>query len=482
MSTEQHAYAQRRANEIGVGDRVRFLLKDYRQEDGRYDRIVSVGMFEHVGVGHYREYFEKVRDLLDDDGVALIHTIGRADGPGAANAWINKYIFPGGYVPALSEILPAIERAGLYVTDIEVLRLHYAETLKAWRQRFNANRRARRRNLRRAVLPHVGILPGGLRGSIPPRRPGEFPDPVEQARRCRAFDPRLHPRNGSARTSTMWRLPALAIPPPRLGEQRRPCKVTLVRSFLFDLTFYLWTILLSVVALPALLVSQRATIWISELWAIVSLLLLRLIVGLSYEVRGRHNLPKGAVIVALKHQSAWETIALWVLLKNPAIVLKQSLTRIPVFGWYMRRGQAIVIDRDAGPRALKPMVAAARSAVAEGRPIAIFPEGTRTPAGVRRAYQPGVAALYMQLGLPIVPVALNSGLFWGRRSFLKRSGTDPRGVSAANRASARSAARHGRTRAPHRGRNGYAHRRKQASGEHLTRHTCHFWRALIERQ
>ena len=141
LSTEQHSYAQHRANEIGLADRVRFLLKDYRQQGGRYDRIVSVGMFEHVGVGHYREYFEKVRDLLDDDGVALIHTIGRADGPGAANAWINKYIFPGGYVPALSEILPAIERAGLYVTDVEVLRLHYAETLKVWRQRFNANRR-----------------------------------------------------------------------------------------------------------------------------------------------------------------------------------------------------------------------------------------------------------------------------------------------------------------------------------------------------
>ncbi|GLI25515.1 cyclopropane-fatty-acyl-phospholipid synthase [Xanthobacter flavus] len=140
LSTEQHAYSERRAAETGLGDRVRFLLKDYRQEEGRYDRIVSVGMFEHVGVGHYREYFKKVRSLLTNDGVAMIHTIGRADGPGAANAWINKYIFPGGYVPALSEILPAIEQAGLYVTDIEILRLHYAETLKAWRQRFIANR------------------------------------------------------------------------------------------------------------------------------------------------------------------------------------------------------------------------------------------------------------------------------------------------------------------------------------------------------
>lgn len=142
LSTEQQAYAQRRAFEIGAEDSVRFFLKDYRQEVGQYDRIVSVGMFEHVGVGHYREYFEKVRDLLNEDGVALIHTIGRADGPGAANAWINKYIFPGGYVPALSEILPAIEQAGLYVTDIEVLRLHYAETLKAWRRRFNVNRQS----------------------------------------------------------------------------------------------------------------------------------------------------------------------------------------------------------------------------------------------------------------------------------------------------------------------------------------------------
>jgi cyclopropane-fatty-acyl-phospholipid synthase len=141
LSTEQHAYAQRRADKIGVDDRVRFLLKDYRQEEGRYDRIVSVGMFEHVGIGHYHEYFAKIGELLEDNGVALIHTIGRADGPGSSNAWINKYIFPGGYVPALSEILPTIERAGLYVADIEVLRLHYAETLKAWRHRFDVNRK-----------------------------------------------------------------------------------------------------------------------------------------------------------------------------------------------------------------------------------------------------------------------------------------------------------------------------------------------------
>lgn len=140
LSMEQHRYANDRARNAGLDARVRFLLRDYREEHGRYERIVSVGMFEHVGVGHYREYFTKVRDLLTEDGVALIHTIGRCDGPGAANPWINKYIFPGGYIPALSEIVPAIERAGLHVTDIEVLRLHYAETLRAWRERFLANR------------------------------------------------------------------------------------------------------------------------------------------------------------------------------------------------------------------------------------------------------------------------------------------------------------------------------------------------------
>jgi cyclopropane-fatty-acyl-phospholipid synthase len=139
LSAEQHRYAAARAAEAGLADHVRFFVKDYRHERGRYDRIVSVGMFELVGVGHYREYFQKLSDLLTDDGVALIHTIGSAGGPGAAHPWIQKYIFPGGYTPALSEIIPIVERAGLYVTDIEVLRPHYAETLRAWRMRFLKN-------------------------------------------------------------------------------------------------------------------------------------------------------------------------------------------------------------------------------------------------------------------------------------------------------------------------------------------------------
>ncbi|WP_422013151.1 class I SAM-dependent methyltransferase [Reyranella sp.] len=140
LSREQHGVSNRRAQEGGIADRVRFKLIDYREEPGRYDRIVSVGMFEHVGSAHYLEYFRKVKDLLADDGVMLLHSIGRMEPPGGTNTWLRKYIFPGGYTPALSEVLAAIEKAGLWVTDIEVLRLHYAETLRHWRQRFLANR------------------------------------------------------------------------------------------------------------------------------------------------------------------------------------------------------------------------------------------------------------------------------------------------------------------------------------------------------
>jgi cyclopropane-fatty-acyl-phospholipid synthase len=141
LSKSQHAYSVRHTGELGLTNRVHFLLEDYFQHSGRYERVVSVGMLEHVGAAHFDAYFGKVRDLLEDGGVAVIHTIGRADGPGSPNPWINRYIFPGGYIPALSEIVPSIERAGLYVTDIEILRLHYAQTLNAWRRRFYANRK-----------------------------------------------------------------------------------------------------------------------------------------------------------------------------------------------------------------------------------------------------------------------------------------------------------------------------------------------------
>jgi cyclopropane-fatty-acyl-phospholipid synthase len=139
LSTEQLAVAQRRAKEAGLSDRVKFELLDYRAIEGQFDRIVSVGMFEHVGVPHYQAFFDKVRALLKDDGVALIHAIGRNERPGITSPFIRKYIFPGGYIPALSEVVPRVEKARLWMTDIEILRLHYAETTKHWRLRFLEN-------------------------------------------------------------------------------------------------------------------------------------------------------------------------------------------------------------------------------------------------------------------------------------------------------------------------------------------------------
>ena len=140
LSKEQHARATERALERGQAQQASFRLEDYRDVGGRFDRIVSVGMFEHVGVGFYDTYFRKCAQLLADDGVFLLHAIGRSSSPAVTNPWIAKYIFPGGYIPALSEVLPAIERARLVVTDVEILQLHYAETLKAWRARFLAHR------------------------------------------------------------------------------------------------------------------------------------------------------------------------------------------------------------------------------------------------------------------------------------------------------------------------------------------------------
>jgi cyclopropane-fatty-acyl-phospholipid synthase len=140
LSSEQHKVANERARRAGLAEQVRFELQDYRLAEGTYDRIVSVGMFEHVGPTHFREFFLKAKSLLRPDGVMLLHSIGHYDTPGTTNPWITKYIFPGGYIPALSEVLAAIEKAGLVVTDIEILRYHYAETLKHWYQRFRANK------------------------------------------------------------------------------------------------------------------------------------------------------------------------------------------------------------------------------------------------------------------------------------------------------------------------------------------------------
>jgi cyclopropane-fatty-acyl-phospholipid synthase len=139
LSREQLSIAEQRARDAGLADKVKFELKDYREVEGKFDRIVSIGMFEHVGRRHYRTFFDAIRRLLTDEGVALIHSIGQMTGPEASNPWTRKYIFPGGYIPALSEVMPAIESTGLWITDLEVLRLHYAKTLRCWRERFTAN-------------------------------------------------------------------------------------------------------------------------------------------------------------------------------------------------------------------------------------------------------------------------------------------------------------------------------------------------------
>jgi cyclopropane-fatty-acyl-phospholipid synthase len=141
LSKEQHKVSVERAINAKLSSQAVFQLKDYREQTGTFDRIVSVGMLEHVGAAHYKEYFNKVKQLLTDDGVALIHSIGRIDPPGTTNSWLRKYIFPGGYAPAMSEVISAIEKTGLWITDIEILRLHYAETLYKWRKRFQARRK-----------------------------------------------------------------------------------------------------------------------------------------------------------------------------------------------------------------------------------------------------------------------------------------------------------------------------------------------------
>ncbi|MHC5306800.1 class I SAM-dependent methyltransferase [Bartonella sp. LJL80] len=139
LSHEQHGIANQRAKDMGLDNKAKFLLQDYRALTSQFDKIVSVGMFEHVGIGHFKEYFDHVKRLMKPEGRFVLHSIGRSGEPGATNPWIAKYIFPGGYIPSLSEVLPIIERSGLIVTDIEILRLHYADTLKAWRESFLAH-------------------------------------------------------------------------------------------------------------------------------------------------------------------------------------------------------------------------------------------------------------------------------------------------------------------------------------------------------
>jgi len=195
-----------------------------------------------------------------------------------------------------------------------------------------------------------------------------------------------------------------------------------LRALAFYIGFFGVTALFGVAGLPLLLAPRRWVMRFGRLWSRCVLALLRAIVGLDGEIRGIEHIPSGPSIIAMKHQSAWDTLILPVILDDFAVVLKRELLFVPFYGWYAARAGSIAIDRRGGAGALRHMVAASRQAVAAGRPIVIFPEGTRTAPGHRLTYQPGVAALYQALGLPVVPAAVNSGLFWGRRSFVKRPG------------------------------------------------------------
>jgi 1-acyl-sn-glycerol-3-phosphate acyltransferase len=196
-----------------------------------------------------------------------------------------------------------------------------------------------------------------------------------------------------------------------------------LRGLLFNALFYLWTALFCLLVLPVFpFLSPAGMRRAARFWERVTFALLRFTVGLSHEVRGREHLPPGPVIIASKHQSAWETLAFHVLVPEVAVGLKEELTRIPVFGWYLMRAGNIRIDRGAAARALRSLVEGAKRAVASGLSVLIFPEGTRSAPGDPPDYKPGVVALYNALRLPVVPVALNSGLFWRRRSLVKHPG------------------------------------------------------------
>ena len=194
------------------------------------------------------------------------------------------------------------------------------------------------------------------------------------------------------------------------------------RALAFNFVFFSWTAIIGTLGLPFLLAPRAATMRFGRFWAKSVLVLLKLIVGLSHEIRGLDRIPRSGCIIAMKHQSAWDTLVLPVVLGDPAIVLKRELLLLPFYGWYAARAGSIGIDRKAGAGALRRMLARARAPAAAGRPIVIFPEGTRVAPGERRPYQPGAAALYQALALPLVPAAVNSGLYWGRRSFVKRPG------------------------------------------------------------
>lgn len=196
-----------------------------------------------------------------------------------------------------------------------------------------------------------------------------------------------------------------------------------VRSAIFNVLFYANTVFWLIVALPTFVMPYWAIVEIAKAWGRVNLFMLRWVAGIDIEVRGAEKIPKGGLIIAAKHQSAWETFALLPLFDIPLFIVKRELMWIPIFGWLMAKGRMVPVDRSAGSSALLDMTERARIEIGRGRQLIIFPEGTRRPAGAEARYKYGVAHLYAAEGVPCVPIALNSGLFWPRRTILRHPGT-----------------------------------------------------------
>lgn len=199
--------------------------------------------------------------------------------------------------------------------------------------------------------------------------------------------------------------------------------MTIIRSLLFNVLFYVNLILFLVLGSPFFFTPRIWSIRALQVWARSSLWLLRVVAGIGMELRGREHIPQGPALIAGKHQSFWETFAILPWLDDPAMVLKKELVYIPWFGWFARKFRMIAVERSAGSAALRNLVRQAEACIADGRQVVIMPEGTRRAPDDPPAYKPGAAALYATLGVPCVPFALNSGLFWPRRKFLRYPGT-----------------------------------------------------------
>jgi 1-acyl-sn-glycerol-3-phosphate acyltransferase len=199
--------------------------------------------------------------------------------------------------------------------------------------------------------------------------------------------------------------------------------VIILRSLVFNALFYVNTALWLIAALPTFFMPYRAIIEVAKAWGRFNRVLTRMVAGIDYEIRGAEKIPRGPVIVAAKHQSAWETFALLSLFDNPTFIIKRELQWIPIFGWFTIKGRMVPVQRGAGSQTLTNMIERARIELSRGRQLVIFPEGTRRAPGAEPRYKYGVAQLYAAEGVPCIPIALNSGLFWPRRSLRRNPGT-----------------------------------------------------------